>query len=575
MSPSVDASLSLIHGPTSPPLIIKPLGSLIEEQSKKHGDRPAVIVPWQSTRLTYRELADRSKVIAKAILEVGLHHGDRVGIIAGNCYQYIELFLGASRIGCPYVVFNNTYSPDELKNALLTSGCKLLLMSPQIGAKSLSPHLETLLSLDKGQSPLKQIVYLQKFEQAPQGSMLESYNSFFNRGQSIFMNDSVLRRAARKVRPSDILNLQFTSGTTGRPKAATLTHINLMNDAQFVGDAMRLTETDIVCCPPPLFHCFGLIMGFLASFCHGSSIVFPSDNFNAEATLSAVVNEKATALLGVPSMFLAELEALQKSGSSINTVRTGLMAGSSVPASLMTDVREKMHMEGILIAYGMTETSPVTFITSLEDSHEKRVVSVGKVLPHTAAKVVDAQGAIVPRGTRGELCTSGFALQKGYWKDQERTKEVMKLDDQGVVWMHTGDEGLIDNDGYAQITGRIKDLIIRGGENISPTEIEDRLLSHPAISEACVVGLQEKRYGEVVASFLQTATGTVKLTDAEVKDWVTEKLGRHKAPEHVFWIGHPNVGSSLPKTGSGKYQKHLIRDLGDALLNKSARQAKL
>ncbi|UQC88294.1 4-coumarate-CoA ligase [Colletotrichum lupini] len=564
MTPSVDASLSLVQGPASPPLILKPLGSIIEEQSKKYGDRPAVIVPWQSTRLTYRELADRSKVIAKAILEVGLHHGDRVGIIAGNCYQYIELFLGAARIGCPYVVFNNTYSPDELKNAVLASG-----------TKSLSPHLESLLSLDKGQSPLKQIVYLQKFEQAPQGSMLESYSFFFNRGQSIFMNDSVLRRAARKVRPSDVLNLQFTSGTTGRPKAATLTHINLVNDAQFVGDAMRLTEADVVCCPPPLFHCFGLIMGFLASFCHGSSIVFASDNFNAEATLSAVLNEKATALLGVSSMFLAELEALQQSGSPISTLRTGLIAGSPVPAALMTAIRERMHVEGILIAYGMTETSPVTFITSLEDAHEKRNASVGKALPHTAAKVVDAQGAIVPHGTRGELCTSGFALQKGYWKDQEKTKEVMKVDDNGVVWMHTGDEGLIDADGYAHITGRIKDLIIRGGENISPTEIEDRLLSHPAISEACVVGLQDKRYGEVVASFLQTANGTVKLTDSEVKDWVTEKLGRHKAPEHVFWIGHPDVGTSLPKTGSGKYQKHLIRDLGDALLNKSARKAKL
>ncbi|KAF4783921.1 4-coumarate-CoA ligase [Colletotrichum scovillei] len=561
MTLSVDASLSLVQGPTSPPLILKPLGSIIEEQSKKYGDRPAVIVPWQSTRLTYRELADRSKVIAKAILEVGLHHGDRVGIIAGNCYQYIELFLGAARIGCPYVVFNNTYSPDELKNAVLASGCKLLLMSPQIGTKSLSPHLESLLRLEKGQSPIKQIVYLQKFEQAPQGSMLESYSFFFNRGQSIFMNDSVLRRAARKVRPSDVLNLQFTSGTTGRPKAATLTHINLVNDAQFVGDAMRLTEADVVCCPPPLFHCFGLIMGFLASFCHGSSIVFPSDNFNAEATLSAVLNEKATALLGVPSMFLAELEALQQSGSPTNTLRTGLIAGSPVPAALMTDIREKMHVEGILIAYGMTETSPVTFITSLEDAHEKRNASVGKALPHTAAKVVDAQGAIVPRGTRGELCTSGFALQKGYWKDQEKTKEVMKVDDNGVVWMHTGDEGLIDADGYAHITGRIKDLIIRGGENISPTEIEDRLLGHPAISEACVVGLQDKRYGE--------------LSDSEVKAWVTDKLGRHKAPEHVFWIGHPDVGTSLPKTGSGKYQKHLIRDLGDALLNKSARKAKL
>ncbi|CCF34428.1 4-coumarate-CoA ligase [Colletotrichum higginsianum] len=567
--------LSIVHGPTSPPLFLKPLGSLIEDQAKKHANRLALVVPWQSTRLTYRELADRSKVTAKAMLEVGLHHGDCVGIIAGNCYQYIEIFLGASRIGCPFVVLNNAYSPEELKNAVTSSDCRLLFIAPQIGPKVLSSHLQAVLDVPPGNSRLKQIVCLQKFDNPNQGAICESYNAFFNRGQSIFMNDSVLKRAARKVRATDVLNLQFTSGTTGLPKASALTHINLINDAIFVGDAMRLTEVDIVCSPPPLFHCFGLVLGFLSSFCHGSSIVLPSDNFDARKALLAVVQEKATALLGVPTMFLAELEELDRSTLSVTTLRTGIISGSAVPSTLMQTLRERMKIEDLLIAYGMTETSPVTFITAVEDSRGKKATSIGRVLPHSAAKVVDSLGNILPQGSRGELCTSGFALQKGYWKDTEKTKEAMRQDENGVTWMHTGDEGFIDEEGYGHITGRIKDLIIRGGENISPNEIEDRLLSHPAIVECCVVGLEHKKYGEVVASFLRAAENTAPLSDAEVRLWVTDKLGRIKAPSHVFWIGHADVGSALPKTASGKYQKHLVRARGNALLKRPGIQAKL
>ncbi|KAK6214905.1 4-coumarate-CoA ligase [Colletotrichum tabaci] len=552
--------LSIVHGPTSPPLFLKPLGSLIEDQAKKHANRPALVVPWQFTRLTYRELADRSKVTAKAMLEVGLHHGDCVGIIAGNCYQYIEIFLGASRIGCPFVVLNNAYSPEELKNAVTSSDCRLLFIAPQIGPKVLSQHLQAVLDVPPENSQLKQIVCLQKFDNPNQGVICESYNAFFNRGQSIFMNDSVLKRAARKVRATDVLNLQFTSGTTGLPKASALTHINLINDAIFVGDAMRLTEVDIVCSPPPLFHCFGLVLGFLSSFCHGSSIVLPSDNFDARKALLAVVQEKATALLGVPTMFLAELEELDRSTLSITTLRTGIISGSAVPSTLMQTLRERMKIDDLLIAYGMTETSPVTFITAVEDSRGKKVTSIGRVLPHSAAKVVDSSGNILPQGSRGELCTSGFALQKGYWKDTEKTKEAMRQDENGVTWMHTGDEGFIDEE---------------GGENISPNEIEDRLLSHPAIVECCVVGLEHKKYGEVVASFLRAAENTAPLSDAEVRSWVTDKLGRIKAPSHVFWIGHADVGGALPKTASGKYQKHLVRARGNALLKRPGIQAKL
>ncbi|KAJ0371548.1 hypothetical protein COL26b_009639 [Colletotrichum chrysophilum] len=513
---------SLVFGPKNPPLLEKTLGSVIQDQAKAYGDRTAVVVPWQSTRLTYKDLADRSKITAKGLLELGLKRGDCVGIMAGNCYQYIELFLGAARIGCPFVVLHNTYSPDELSSAVLHSDCKAVFMASQIGSNSLLSHIQALSALPKG-SKLEHIVCLDTARFPGQGSMCQTYSTFLNGGHSIFMNDSALRRAERKVRRTDTLNLQFTS----------------------------------------------------AAFSCGSSIIFPSDSFNAQRTIDAIINEKATALLGVPTMFIAELEALKKSGHRISTVRTGLAAGSPVPPPLMESLRKEMQIGGMLIAYGMTETSPVTFITALGDTDDRMFKSLGKVLPHTSAKIVDTNGNIVPRGTRGEICTSGFALQKGYWKDEERTQEVMRRDEDGVTWMHTGDEGFIDDEGYGHITGRIKDLIIRGGENISPIEIEARLLSHAAVGESCVVGLDHKKYGEVVACFLKLASDATRPSDEEIRTWVTQRLGRHKAPEYIFWLGSPDVGSELPKTGSGKYQKHLVRELGNALVKRSRIQAKL
>jgi acyl-CoA synthetase (AMP-forming)/AMP-acid ligase II len=367
-----------------------------------------------------------------------------------------------------------------------------------------------------------------------------------------------------------------------------LTHesSNLLNNARFVGDAMHLSPSDIICCPPPLFHCFGLVLGFLASFTHGSSIVFPSDFFDVHKVVHAIISENATVLLGVPTMYVSELEVLSKIGQRPRHLRTGLASGSSVSHGLMNELREKMGVQKMLIAYGMTETSPVTFITSLEDEDEKGTKTVGRVVPHTSAKVVGKNGEILGRGERGELCTSGFALQKGYWRNEEKTKEVMRADGDGVLWMHTGDEAIIDEDGYAHITGRIKDLIIRGessiyfecglelltmlkgGENIFPREIEERIMSHPSITEASVIGVKDERYGEVVGCFVKAAEGLPRITDDAMKQWVGEKLGRHKTPQHTFWIGDRDVGSDFPKTGSGKHQKHIMRDLANRLVQR-------
>ncbi|KAK6397205.1 hypothetical protein LTR65_007705 [Meristemomyces frigidus] len=447
------ASPSLVYGPVTEPLDTTTLGTLIETQARHYGNRTAVVFPEQQVRRTYRDLLFRSKLVAKALLHGGLQHGDCVGIMAGNCYEYIE--------------------------------------------------------------------------------------------------------------------------------------VNVINDGRLIGERMQLSQSDVVCCPPPLFHCFGLVIGFLASFAHGSSIVFPSAQFDAEQVLNALVAEECTVLLGVPTMLIALMDLNRVKQLKITYLRTAVAAGAPVPQAVMRRMEEELGLRDTLNAYGMTETSPVTSMTSLDDSQERRVSSVGKVLAHTGAKIIDVKGNIVPRGVRGEICTSGFALQRGYWENEAKTAEVMKKDADGVMWMHTGDEGLIDVEGYLSITGRIKDLIIRGestrrvnwvatdtcvgGENIFPAEIEDRLLAHPCIAETAVVGLPDERFGEAVACFLRQAEDTSRPKADDVAQWVQVTLGRHKAPKHVFWVGDADVLEHFPKTGSGKHQKHILRDIGARLLAQRTR----
>ncbi|RLL96996.1 hypothetical protein CFD26_104371 [Aspergillus turcosus] len=568
---------AIVHGPSEPALWHKTLGELIDEQEVRYGKREAVVVPWQSMRLTYSHLAQRSRVLAQAMLNMGLQPGDCVGIMAGNCYQYIEVFLGGGRIGCPVVVLNNTYTPDELTRAVRQSSCRLVFISSTIGTRSLAGHVD---ALRGKQSPMPGLPELRRVVLIGEGLGLhgqagvevESYETFTRNGQPI---SRLQAEIARKISSENVLNLQFTSGTTGSPKAAMLTHTNLLNNARFVGQAMGLGPEDVICCSPPLFHCFGLVLGFLASFCHGSSIFFASDFFDVKKTVDAILVEDATVILGVPTMYIAELEVLALLGKKPRRLRTGLASGSSVSQALMNRLRAEMGVEKMLIAYGMTETSPVTFITGLDDSDEKRTSTVGRVIPHTAAKVVDRNGRILPRGQRGELCVSGFALQKGYWRNEEKTKEVMRPDENGVLWMHTGDEAVIDDDGYASITGRIKDLIIRGGENIFPREIEERLMAHPAISEASVVGIKNERYGEVVGCFLKSMEEGSRPCHDELRQYVSQTLGRHKAPQHIFWIGDADVGEDFPKTGSGKHQKHILREIGNRLVKLESVRARL
>ncbi|OCT45932.1 putative acyl-CoA synthetase YngI [Cladophialophora carrionii] len=572
-------AMSIVSGPKVPQLWEETLGELIQRQAAKYGAHPAATFSWQRNhRLSYQDLSNRSEAVARSMLARGLKHGDHIAIMAGNCYQYIETFLAAARIGCPFVVLNNTYTAKELVSALKVVSCKLLFIAPKIKLKDLSSHIE---SVATQMDSLLCVLVAGGGSTSSDTSKICDYSSFLNQAQST--TTAALRHAESRVRNSDVLNLQFTSGRS------TAFLGNLVNNGRFIGDAMALTTSDIICCPPPLFHCFGLVLGFLASFTHGSTIVFPCDQFDASQVLDSLLSQKCTALLGVPTMFIAEIEANKTKRLQISGVRTGLAAGSSVSPILMKQLEQEFGIRGMLIAYGMTETSPVTFITSLRDDEERKTQTVGRVLPHTTAKVVDRDGNIVPRGVRGELCTSGYALQKGYFNNLAKTAEVMKRDDEGVLWMYTGDECVIDSEGYCSVTGRIKDIIIRGGENIFPHEIESLLSTHPSIAEASVVAIRDPKYGEVVSAFLRGQPQAGCLTPnvnpslnlphdprtdkrlnrpswSEINHFVRQSLGSHKAPKYVFWIGDEGVGNDFPKTGSGKIMKHVLRDVGERLV---------
>lgn len=361
-----------------------------------------------------------------------------------------------------------------------------------------------------------------------------------------------------------------------------------------MGDALALTTEDIVCCPPPLFHCFGLVMGFLSAFLRGCTIVFPSQQFDAKRIVDAVDSEGCTVLYGVPTMFGAELDVLSRTNRKLTSLTRALAAGAPVSTSMVERLRQDMGIGSVLIAYGMTETSPVTFATTVHDSAERQLSTVGKVFPHTKAKIIDIEGRIVPCGVKGEICTSGYSLQQGYFNNLTKTQEVMITDEEGTIWMHTGDEGIIDSEGYCRVTGRLKDMIIRGkfrspyrrtssqltqpcsgGENITPTEIEGRLLSHKSIVEAAVIGVPHHKYGEQVVAFVRQAESVSRPSNADVAAWVREALARHKAPEHIFWVGDEGVGEDFPKTASGKHQKHLLRDIAKVLLRPTVERARL
>ncbi|KAK3305407.1 uncharacterized protein B0T15DRAFT_196185 [Chaetomium strumarium] len=560
---------SLLFGPTDPPLVDLTLGELLNLQCLHHGTREGLVFPWTGARWTYNELNHHSRLLAAALLEMGIGVGDRVGIMAGNCEQYAAVFFAATRIGAILVILNNTYTPTEAQYGLDFSECKVFFTTKRIGRLDQGPLLSQLAARARG----PKVVILRG-----ESDGYTTYSDLLSQGARV--NPDRLHQAETKVLPHLVCNLQFTSGTTGLPKAAMLTHHNIVNNSRFIGDRMRLTPADILCCPPPLFHCFGLVLGLMAVITHGAKIVYPAEVFDARATLRALVSERCTALHGVPAMFdtllaLPEAKAALPRSDLGLSLRTGIVAGAPVPRHLMEQLVARLGMAEFTSSYGLTEASPTCFNAFTDDPLDVRLTTVGTLMPHALAKIVDRDGNIVPVGTRGELCIGGYQLQAGYWNNSEKTSEVMVRDESGVLWLHTGDEAVFDERGYCSITGRFKDIIIRGGENIYPLEIEERLVAHPAVSMAVVVGLKDAHYGEVVGAFLALDEAYQQQQQRpgveEIREWVTRTLGKHKAPAHVFWLGQDGVPATVPLTGSGKVRKFEMAQLGNKLLAAKAK----
>ncbi|KAM0818618.1 putative Acyl-CoA synthetase YngI [Seiridium cardinale] len=549
--------LSILHGPVDPPLVDLTLGELLELQCQHHGTQEALVTPWNGTRWTYNELNQQSSQLARALMSVGIGVGDRVGVMAGNCAEYAAIFFAVARIGAILVILNNTYTPTEAQYALKFSDCKVFFTTKKIGRMDNGKLLAELAA----QQTKPNVVIIRG-----ESGSYPTYADLMKQGLKV--SQGAMYRLGRRVLSHNVCNLQFTSGTTGLPKAAMLTHHNIVNNSRFIGDRMRLTSDDVLCCPPPLFHCFGLVLGLMAVLTHGAKIVFPEEVFDPSAVLRAISDEQCTAVHGVPAMFDTLFSLPMPPNFNCERLRTGIVAGAPVPRYLMELMVERFGMTEFTSSYGLTEASPTCFNAFTDDGIDKRLTTVGTLMPHAHAKIIDHEGNIVPVGVRGELCIAGYQLQSGYWNNSEKTAEVMIRDEAGVLWLHTGDEAVFDEDGYCSITGRFKDIIIRGGENIYPLEIEERLMAHPTITKAIVTGLKDAHYGEVVGAFLYDDEKGQRPSDQEMRDWVRQKLGKHKAPTHIFWLGQDGVPADVPLTGSGKVKKYEMAKFGEETLRK-------
>ncbi|KAF8248172.1 acetyl-CoA synthetase-like protein [Wilcoxina mikolae CBS 423.85] len=544
-------TLSACDGPTEPPLLRQTVGSHLKETVREHGDRTAVISRHQNQRLTYDTLDTSSTVLAHGLWKQGVRKGDRVAVSLGNGIEFALATYALFKLGAILVPLNPSFNITQVISALTHLDASHLVVSLETNLPRQQPRsniglIQQLVGTDAAPS-LKRVITVDNSSGRVDGSVLGRevvrYDDVYEDGRG---RNGALLEEGQVLDPEDIVNIQFTSGTTSAPKAACLTHVGILNNGLAIGDRMMLTHRDNVCCPPPLFHCFGAVLGFLACTTHAASIVFPAECFDPVATLKSVQEEGCTALHGVPTMFIAELELL-KTGQvpyqGFEKLRTGIAAGSSVPLELMKKLHETLNLTQLTICYGMTETSPVSFMTTTDDPMEKRLDSVGRLISHVSAKIVspDDPFQVLPIGQKGELAVSGYNVQKGYWGDPVRTAEVMIPDPSGRVWMHTGDEAEMDENGYVR----------------HPLEIENCLLAHPTVQEASVVGLKDEKYGEIVAAFIRTAEGRNVDTD-ELKQWVRERLSNHLVPKYV-WV----IEEDFPKTASGKIQKFKLRARGE------------
>ncbi len=551
-------TLPLTHsharGAQTPPLIEQTIGQHFEAMVQRFPEREALVSRHQGQRRSYRVLDQEANQLASALLRSGLAPGERVGIWAHNGWEWLLMQLATAKVGIVLVNINPAYRVTELEYALNKVGCRMLVTmtryktSDYLGiVQELVPELAraTTGALQAQRVPaLREVVQLGN-DDVPG---MTRFAALLARGDAA---DPEVRRIAATLRADDPINIQFTSGTTGFPKGATLTHRNILNNGFFIGEAMRLTEEDRLCIPVPLYHCFGMVLGNLACLTHGACIVYPNDGFEPLSVLETVQAERCTGLHGVPTMFIAELAHPRFAEFDLSSLRTGIMAGSPCPIEVMKRVVNEMHMAEVTIAYGMTETSPVSCQSSTTTPLDQRVATVGLVQPHLEVKVIDPEtGTTLPVGQAGELCTKGYSVMHGYWGDEARTREA--IDTEG--WMHTGDLATMDAEGYVNIVGRIKDMVIRGGENIYPREVEEFLYRHPAVSDVQVIGVPDAKYGEELCAWVILKQGATA-TEDNIRDFCRGAIAHYKVPRYVRFV------DSFPMTITGKIQKFVMRDV--------------
>ncbi len=532
--------LSYAKGPTEPPLLGTTIGTNLAETVARFGDRDAMVDVPTGLRWTYTELNAAVRRLACGLLRAGIVGGDRVGIWAPNRPEWTLVQYATAEIGAVLVNINPSYRVHELEYVLNQSGIRMVVAAPSFKT---SDYAGMLGEVAPRCATLERVVLMG----SPDWSELADGD----------LDDAAVTDAAKDLSADDPINIQYTSGTTGFPKGATLSHRNILNNAYLVGELCHYTEADRLCIPVPFYHCFGMVMGNLACTSHGAAMIIPAEGFDPAATLTAVQAERCTSLYGVPTMFIAELGLPDFADYDLSSLRTGIMAGSPCPAEVMRKVIEAMHMDEVAIAYGMTETSPVSTQTRSDDSMERRVSTVGKVGPHLEVKVIDPiTGDTMPCGETGEFCTRGYSVMLGYWEEPEKTAEA--IDAEG--WMHTGDLAVMDDEGYLMITGRIKDMVIRGGENVYPREIEEFLYTHPDIVDAQVIGVPDQRYGEELMAWVQLRDGAPELTAEALAEFCAGKLAHYKVPRYVHRV------EEFPMTVTGKIRKVEMRERSTELL---------
>ncbi|MEN2752107.1 AMP-binding protein [Psychrobacter sp. FBL11] len=555
-SANAPLSQSYDKGPDVP-LIEATIGDFFDAIVHKYPDRMALVSRHQNIRWTYKQLQQKVNQLASAIIEMGLEIGDRIGIWSHNNSEWLLMQLATAKVGVILVNINPAYRTFELQYALNKLGCSALVLMRHFKTsdytqmvRELCPEIyhKTYNQLDLVEIPtIERIIWIDEPGNDETFSYMQKFSDWISEGDP---NDPRVAERQAQLKNTDAINVQFTSGTTGTPKGATLTHRNILNNGYFIGEAMNLTEEDILCIPVPLYHCFGMVLGNLAILTHGGCIVYPNDGFEPLSVLQAVEEEKCTGLHGVPTMFIAMLDHPDFNQYDLSTLRTGIMAGSSCPIEVMRRVIDEMHMSEVTIAYGMTETSPVSCQTNKHTPLEKQVSTVGLVQPALEVKIIDTEtGETVPLGEKGELLTRGYSVMKGYWGDRFKTRASIQDN-----WMHTGDLATMDEDGYVKVVGRSKDMVIRGGENIYPVEIENYLYRHPKIRDVQIVGIPDAKYGEVLAAWIIPKEPDC-LTEEEVKEFCRNNIAHYKIPTYYRFV------EEYPMTITGKIQKYKIVEM--------------